>query len=106
MTEKHVHTWVAAWRQAVLDHLPRNREDEPWLWILAAQTQADPSLARCNEGNSRYLDDIEGILRVSGPELDLAYIHREAARIGVFGVWRELLERSNLRRQRVTSGGG
>ena len=59
------------------------------------------------EGKStRHLDDIEGILRVSGPELDLAYVHREAARIGVFGVWRELLERSNLRRRGVTSGGG
>ena len=46
VTEKHAHTWLAAWRQAALDHLPRNREDEPWLWILAAQAQADPFLAR------------------------------------------------------------
>jgi hypothetical protein len=42
------------------------------------------------------LDDIEGILRVSGPELDLAYVDREAARIGAFGTWRELLDESGL----------
>ncbi len=29
-----------------MDHLPRNRKDAPWLWILAAQAEADPSLAR------------------------------------------------------------
>ncbi len=46
MTERRASTWLAAWRQAVLDHLPRNREDAPWLWILAAQAEADPSLAR------------------------------------------------------------
>jgi hypothetical protein len=38
--------WLAAWRQAVLDHIPRNRKEAPWLWILAAQAEADPSLAR------------------------------------------------------------
>jgi hypothetical protein len=47
-------------------------------------------------GSTRHLDDIESILRVSGPELDLAYINREAARMGVFGTWRELLDRSGL----------
>ena len=49
-----------------------------------------------DSGSTRHLDDIEGILRVSGPELDLAYIEREAARIGAFGTWRELLEKSRL----------
>jgi hypothetical protein len=44
----------------------------------------------------RHLDDVAGILRVSGPELDLAYITRETARIGAFGVWRELLDKSGL----------
>jgi hypothetical protein len=44
--------------------------------------------------STRHLDDIESILRVSGPELDLSYIDREAARLGVFGTWRELLDRS------------
>jgi hypothetical protein len=47
-----------------------------------------------NSSSTRHLDDIEGILRVSGPELDLAYVDREAARVGVFGTWRELLEKS------------
>jgi hypothetical protein len=47
------------------------------------------------EGDStRHLDDMEGIVRVSGPEVDVAYVDREAARIGAFGTWRELLERS------------
>lgn len=55
--------------------------------------------------STRHLDDVESILRVSGPELDLAYVHREAARIGVFGTWRELLERSGLGRRRMRSGG-
>jgi hypothetical protein len=49
-----------------------------------------------NSGSTRHLDDIEGILRVSGPELDLAYVDREAARVGVFGTWRELLDESGL----------
>ena len=52
------------------------------------------------EGHStRHLDDIEGILRVSGPELDLTYVDRAAARIGVLGAWRELLEQSGLGRR-------
>ena len=47
-----------------------------------------------DSGSTRHLEDIGGILRVSGPELDLAYIDREAARSGSFGTWRELLGRS------------
>jgi len=46
MTEQRANTWLAAWRQTVLDHLPRNRREAPWLWILAAQAETDPSLAR------------------------------------------------------------
>jgi len=46
MTSQHPNTWLAAWRQALLDRLPRKRDDAPWLWILAAQAEADPSLAR------------------------------------------------------------
>jgi len=46
MTEERTNTWLAAWRQAALDHLPRNRREVHWLWILAAQAEADPSLAR------------------------------------------------------------
>ena len=46
MTEQHSDTWLAAWRQAILDHLPRNRREAPWLWILAARAEAAPSLAR------------------------------------------------------------
>jgi hypothetical protein len=46
MTEQRANTWLAAWRQTMLDHLPRNRREAPWLWILAAQAETDPSLAR------------------------------------------------------------
>jgi hypothetical protein len=46
VTEQCAKTWLAAWRKAALDHLPRNRREAPWLWILAAQAEADPSLAR------------------------------------------------------------
>jgi len=62
------------------------------------------------EGRStRHLDDIEGILRVSGPELDLIYVDRAAARTGVLGTWRELLEKSGLGRRfarLLREGGG
>jgi hypothetical protein len=46
VTEQRANKWLAAWRKAALDHLPRNRREAPWLWILAAQAEADPSLAR------------------------------------------------------------
>ena len=46
MTEQRANTWLAAWRRAALDHLPRNRREALWLWILAAQAEADPFLAR------------------------------------------------------------
>jgi hypothetical protein len=52
------------------------------------------------EGHSTpHQDDIQGILRVSGPELDLIYVDRTAAGIGVLGIWRESLEKSGLRRR-------
>ena len=34
-----------------------------------------------DSGSTRHLDDIESILRISGPELNLAYIHQEAAKM-------------------------
>jgi len=46
MTEQRTSAWLAAWRRSALDHLPCNRKDAPWLWILAAQAEADPALAR------------------------------------------------------------
>lgn len=47
-----------------------------------------------DSGSTRHLDDIEGILRVSGPGLDRVYVEREAARMGMLGVWRELLDKT------------
>ncbi len=46
MAEQRTSAWLAAWRRAALDHLPRYRKDAPWLYILAAQAEADPALAR------------------------------------------------------------
>jgi hypothetical protein len=46
MAEQRVRAWLATWRQAALDRLPQSRVDVPWLWILAAQAEADPDLAR------------------------------------------------------------
>ena len=46
MAEQRTSAWLAAWRRSALDHLPRNRKDAPWLYILAAQAEADPALAR------------------------------------------------------------
>jgi hypothetical protein len=46
MTERHDNAWLETWRHAALDRLPSNQRDTPWLWILAAQAEADPSLAR------------------------------------------------------------
>jgi hypothetical protein len=48
-------------------------------------------------GSTRHLDDIASILRVSGPELDLAYLHREAARMNGLAIWRELVEAGGSR---------
>lgn len=46
MTEPDVNTWLETWRHAALDRLPSHCQDTHWLWILAAQAEADPSLAR------------------------------------------------------------
>ena len=46
VSEPRANKWLAAWRQATLDHLPHNRKQDRWLWILAAQAEANPSLAR------------------------------------------------------------
>lgn len=41
------------------------------------------------EGQSqKHISDIQGILRVSGPELDMEYIERWAGRLGVDDEWR------------------
>lgn len=40
--------------------------------------------------STRHLEDIESILRVSGPDLDRTYIEREALRMGMLAVWRRL----------------
>ena len=41
-------------------------------------------------GSDRYRQDIEGILRVSGPGLDMDYVWLAVARLGLAHLWREL----------------
>lgn len=45
-------------------------------------------------GSEKHLRDITGILKVSGPDLDLAYIERWAVLKGVSDVWKAVLSRS------------
>jgi len=40
--------------------------------------------------STRHLEDIERILRVSGPGLDRAYIERETLKMGMLALWRRL----------------
>jgi hypothetical protein len=47
-----------------------------------------------DSGSTRHLDDIEGILRVSGPGPNRTYIEREATRMEMLKVWRELLAKT------------
>lgn len=47
-----------------------------------------------DSGSTRHLEDVEGILRVSGPGPDQAYIEREATRMGMLKVWRQLLAKT------------
>ena len=45
-------------------------------------------------GSEKHLRDITGILKVSGSDLDLAYVGRWAALKGVSDVWKAVLARS------------
>ena len=47
-----------------------------------------------DSGSTRHLEDIEGILRVSGPGPNIAYIEREALKMEMLQVWRELLAKT------------
>lgn len=40
--------------------------------------------------SQKHLEDIKGILRISGPKLDLSYIDTWAAKIGVLDAWKTL----------------
>ena len=45
-------------------------------------------------GASKHLEDIKGMLRISGPELDLDYIDRLVRQIGLKDIWQRLYEES------------
>lgn len=64
---------------------------------VAAATAEDVIIAKlewAKEGGSdRQLEDVAGILRVRGPELDLEYIERWVAELGLGEVWQRARDR-------------
>lgn len=52
----------------------------------------DPAIQVAGRPADEEPANIKSILRVSAPELDFAYLNHEAARLGAFGTWRELLD--------------
>ncbi len=56
--------------------------------------------ARKAGGSERQLDDASGILDVSGGRLDLSYVERWAAELGVLDLWQEILRRRAQEAQR------
>jgi hypothetical protein len=50
--------------------------------------------ARKAGGSERQLDDVAGILQVSGAQLDRAYIERWAESLGVADLWQEIVRES------------
>jgi len=47
-------------------------------------------------GSEKHLRDIAGVLRVSGEQVDRAYIEDWTAKLGLTEVWRAILERDKL----------
>ncbi|MGH7355563.1 MAG: hypothetical protein ACRELS_13430 [Candidatus Rokuibacteriota bacterium] len=45
--------------------------------------------------SERHLRDIAGILRVSGPEIDIAYVTEWAERLGVLDLWTSVRQRTS-----------
>jgi hypothetical protein len=45
-------------------------------------------------GSEKHLRDIAGVLRISGAQLDSAYISEWADRLGVADIWKEVLKRT------------
>lgn len=50
-------------------------------------------------GSEKHLRDIAGVLKISGPELDLEYLGDWAQRLGVADVWRAVTERTGRPRR-------
>ena len=48
-------------------------------------------------GSEKHLRDIAGIIKVSGKELEIAYIERWASRKGLAEIWEAILEKTNGR---------
>lgn len=82
---------VLAW---VFEHARRQPFDEVRSAVFMPPEAVILTKLRAYEasGSDRHRRDIEGILRVSGPHLDMDYIGLEAARLGLMRLWRELSE--------------
>ena len=48
-------------------------------------------------GSEKNLRDIAGIVKVSGKELDSAYIERWASRKGILEIWQAILSKARQR---------
>ena len=53
--------------------------------VIAAKLQA-----YVENGSTRHLDDIAGIVRVQGDRLDLRRLDQRASQLGCYGVWRQI----------------
>lgn len=64
-------------------------------YVSAAGTIASKLHAFAQSRSTRHLDDIGSIIRVQGARLDAGALDIVAARLGVLGAWRALLEENN-----------
>lgn len=55
--------------------------------------------ARAGGGSERQLDDVAGILEVSGAQLDRAYIEKWASLLGIADLWRQVARASREGRE-------
>jgi hypothetical protein len=56
--------------------------------IRASRSRCPRRLRAKQGGSDRQLEDVAGILRVRGPELDVVYIERWVAELGLAEQWR------------------
>ena len=45
-------------------------------------------------GSDKHLRDVAGVLKISGDEIDFAYVDEWAERLGVTDLWRRVRERA------------
>jgi hypothetical protein len=63
-------------------------------YITATGVIASKLQAFVENGSTRHLDDIAGIVRVQGNRLDVRRLDQRAAQLGCYGVWRGIWQAS------------